>query len=124
MKSKANEEQMRTILNDTSPSVNFKQVVKLVKQLPFQEKIKLGEVIRKETMNIKDEDIILCQITSQQTKDEYSILIKDDDFRLGNLPVKSNIRPNRIFTADKNIVIKKVASINEKAMKAVTEKDN
>jgi len=115
---------MKTISNETSLSDNFHRFVKLVKQLPFQEKIKLGEVIRKETMNIKDEDIILCQITSQQTKDEYSILIKDDDFRLGNLPVKSNIRPNRIFTADKNIVIKKVASINEKAMKAVTEKDN
>ena len=35
--------------------------------------------------------------------------IKEQDFKLNNLNVLSNIRPNRIFTADKNIIIKKLS---------------
>lgn len=72
--------------------------------------------------DLHGDDIILCQIISQQTKDGYSIPIMDEDFSLGSLPVKSNIRPNRIFTADKNIVIKKVATINNEAVKVVIQK--
>jgi mRNA interferase MazF len=72
--------------------------------------------------DLQGDDIILCQITSQQTKDKYSLPIKNQDFILNKLPVLSNIRPNRIFTADKNIIIKKVASINRIAFNAVIEK--
>ena len=66
--------------------------------------------------DLSGDDIILCQITSQKTKDQYAIPIKEQDFSLGKLTVPSNIRPNRIFTADKNIIIKKVASLNETAV--------
>lgn len=62
--------------------------------------------------DLQGDDIILCQITSQQIKDKYSIAIKDIDFKTGKLTAPSNIRPNRIFTADKNIIIKKVAMLN------------
>lgn len=72
--------------------------------------------------NLRGDDIILCQITSQQTKDMYAIPIKDQDFRLNNLTVSSNIRPNRIFTADKSIIIRRIASINETAFKMVIRK--
>jgi mRNA interferase MazF len=72
--------------------------------------------------DLQGDDIILCQITSQQTKDKYSLPIKNQDFILNKLPELSNIRPNRIFTADKNIIIKKVASINRIAFNAVIEK--
>jgi mRNA interferase MazF len=72
--------------------------------------------------DLQGDDIILCQITSQQTKDKYSLPIKNQDFILNKLPVLSNIRPNRIFTAYKNIIIKKVASINRIAFNAVIEK--
>ena len=71
---------------------------------------------------VKGDDIILCQITSQQTKDKYAIAIKDSDFKTGKLPAPSNIRPNRIFTADKNIIIRKAASINEGAINGVIQK--
>ena len=72
--------------------------------------------------DLQGDDIILCQITSQQTKDNYSIIIEDIDYIFNKLPVPSNIRPNRIFTADKNIIIKKVASIKEAAFKTVIQK--
>jgi len=72
--------------------------------------------------DLQGDDIILCQITSQQTKDKYAITIKDSDFKTGKLPISSNIRPNRIFTADKNIIIRKATSINEEAVIRVIQK--
>jgi len=46
-------------------------------------------------------DILLCQITSQQTKDIFAISLAANDFSTGSLTVASYIRPTRIFTADK-----------------------
>lgn len=45
------------------------------------------------------DDLILCQITSQTVKDDYSVPVTDADFTTGSLKQMSNIRPNRIFTA-------------------------
>ena len=72
--------------------------------------------------DLQGDDIILCQITSQQTKDKYAIPVKESDFKSGKLTAPSNIRPNRIFTADKNIIIKKAASLNEAAVDTVIQK--
>jgi mRNA interferase MazF len=72
--------------------------------------------------DLQGDDIILCQITSQQVKDSYAIPIKNSDFKTGKLTVPSNIRPNRIFTADENIIIKKAASLHEVAVDAVIQK--
>jgi mRNA interferase MazF len=66
--------------------------------------------------------LLLCQITSQQTKDKYAVPVKNSDFKTGKLTSPSNIRPNRIFTADKNIIIKKVASLNEVAVNTIVQK--
>jgi len=72
--------------------------------------------------NLQGDDIILCQITSQQTKDKYAIAIESSDYKTSKLPVSSNIRPNRIFTADKGIIIKKAASLNEAVLNNVIQK--
>jgi len=54
--------------------------------------------------NLQGDDVILCQITGQGP-DSYSIPLSNNDFELGGLKKSSNIRPNRIFTADSNIVV-------------------
>jgi mRNA interferase MazF len=54
---------------------------------------------------LEGNDLILCQITSQTIKDKYTISINDNDFENGSLKQPSNIRPNRIFTADNSIVL-------------------
>lgn len=48
--------------------------------------------------------LILSQITSQNVSDSYSIKLKNSDFEEGSLIKNSNIRPNKIFTADRDIV--------------------
>ena len=64
--------------------------------------------------NLKGYDIILCQITSQTVKDYYAISLTSKDFDRGELKQNSNIRPNRLFTADKKIILYKIGKINQK----------
>ena len=71
--------------------------------------------------DLPGDDIILCQITSQQSKDSYAIAIKPTDYTSGSLPVPSNVRPTRIFTADKNIIIRKAGTIGPALNKKVVD---
>lgn len=67
-------------------------------------------------------DLILCQITSRKETVPYSIPLDDTDIVNGQLNVKSLIRPNRIFTADKNIIIRKVGTLNQTKLDEVRNK--
>ena len=67
------------------------------------------------------DDLILCQITSQQTKDGYAIPLSEKEFKLGSLKQDSNIRPNKIFTADNSIIDYKVGSLTQSKTKKVVE---
>jgi len=60
---------------------------------------------------LQGDDLILCQITSQIFRDQYAIAIESDDFELGNLRQSSNARPNRLFTADQEIVLYKAGHL-------------
>ena len=40
--------------------------------------------------NLQGDDIILCQITSKNTKDNYAIALNSNDFVGGSLSVASN----------------------------------
>lgn len=56
-------------------------------------------------------DVILCMITSKKTKDASAIFITEKDFVNGRLPHDSNVRPNRLFTADTSIVLRTVGKL-------------
>ena len=71
--------------------------------------------------NLKGDDLILCQITSRKIKDEYAIVINDKDFDKGSLKQESNIRPNKIFTADKDIILYKVGRLKKDKIDEVIE---
>jgi len=62
--------------------------------------------------HLTGDDVILCQITSQQKQDGYSISLTDKDFQAGSLKQDSFIRPNRIFTADSRILLYKAGTIS------------
>jgi mRNA interferase MazF len=72
--------------------------------------------------DLSGDDIILCQITSQMSpKDSHAIALDIKDFQKGALKVPSNIRPNRIFTADKNIIQKSVGIVNSAMFEKVID---
>lgn len=72
--------------------------------------------------NLQGDDVILCQITSQHVNDILSIELNNADFTNGSLPVQSNIRPNKIFIADKNIIIRKAGTLNSTKIQSVIKK--
>lgn len=61
--------------------------------------------------DLPDNDILLCQITSKPNKDSFSVPLLNIDFKNGELPIESNIRVNKIFTADKRIIVHKVGAV-------------
>lgn len=72
--------------------------------------------------NLPGDDLLLCQITSQHTRDNFAIALTTADFASGSLPVNSFIRPSRIFTAEKSIVIRRVGTVNSHIMNEVIGK--
>ncbi len=54
--------------------------------------------------DLKGNDYIMLQITSKNTKDDYAVPLLQSDFSYGSLRQESNIRPNKIFTLDKNLL--------------------
>jgi mRNA interferase MazF len=64
-------------------------------------------------------DLILCQITSQATKDASAIVLSENDFTEGKVFRLSNIRPNKIFTADTGIVLYKIGSLKPEKLEEI-----
>jgi mRNA interferase MazF len=71
---------------------------------------------------LNGDDLILCQITSQATKDRYSISLEADDFSEGRLNQSSSLRPNRLFTADSAIILYKAGSVRPRKLDQVVER--
>ncbi|MBI2870759.1 MAG: type II toxin-antitoxin system PemK/MazF family toxin [Candidatus Omnitrophica bacterium] len=94
----------------------------VVLPFPFSD---LTQAKRRPALVVADaggEDVILCQITSQPVKDRDALGIDHEDFETGTLKLKSNIRPNRIFTADQSIILYKAGSLKAKKIGEVIEK--
>ncbi len=68
------------------------------------------------------DDLILCQITSRAIRDRYAIVLDDADFQSGTLKHVSNVRPNRLFTADRHIILYRVGHLESKKTEAVIAK--
>jgi mRNA interferase MazF len=68
------------------------------------------------------DDVILCQITSNKVADTYAIPIKSSDFATGRLRKNSNVRPNRLFTADSNTILYRAGKLKSSKVSEVTAK--
>ena len=68
------------------------------------------------------DDLILGQITSRNVSDSMSILIDPNDLTDGTLSAASNIRPNKLFTADEGIVLYKIGALKSDKLNAVIER--
>jgi PemK-like, MazF-like toxin of type II toxin-antitoxin system len=71
---------------------------------------------------LQGDDLILCQITSKSIKDNYAIPVDENDFESGSLNQESNIRPNRLFTADNHIILYRIGNIKIIKLNQVIDK--
>lgn len=58
-------------------------------------------------------DLILCQITSRPYASKLAVRIETTDFVSGGLPVTSFARPDKLFTADQSILVRKAARVKK-----------
>ena len=72
--------------------------------------------------NLIGDDLILSQITSRNVSDSMSIAIEPEDVAYSTLSVASNVRPNKLFTADESIVLYKIGTLKADKLKAVITK--
>ena len=66
------------------------------------------------------DDIMLCQITTKTNSDGFEVNLQSSDFENGNLPVVSNIRPNKIFTAERKTILSVNGKISPTKFSEVT----
>ena len=55
-------------------------------------------------------------------KDNYAVQIEDEHFVEGSLKLISNVRPNRVFTVDSNIILYKIGFLKTEKTNEVIEK--
>ena len=72
--------------------------------------------------NLEGEDLILCQITSKERFDKDKVSLDLKDAKYGKLKTKSFIRPSRLFTLRKSLIIYKIDSIKREKIEEVTKK--
>ena len=65
-------------------------------------------------------DVLLCVITSRRTRDSDAVPVSRKDFTAGGLPRDSNVRPNRIFTADSSIILATAGHLSAEKTREVT----
>ncbi len=59
--------------------LNFNKVVELVRQLPYKEKLKLSEVLKKETKKKTENDNILTHFASEKALAKDWLLPEEDE---------------------------------------------
>jgi len=72
--------------------------------------------------SLDGDDVILCQITSRQVIDKYSIPLGEEDFIEGPLRQDSNVRPNRLFTADSRIIQYRAGHLKDQVLNTVIDR--
>ena len=65
------------------------------------------------------DDWLLCQITSKSYRDPDAIRLTNASLQRGSLLRTSFVRPMKLFTANKNLITKRVAILNDVAFKTI-----
>jgi mRNA interferase MazF len=71
--------------------------------------------------NAGRDDRILCQITSNPYGDPDAIRMTDDEFASGSLRRISFARPGKLFTANDNLIVSRIGTLNHAAFERIIE---
>lgn len=66
-------------------------------------------------------DLILCQVTSKPYGDIRAIKLEDSSFSTGSLRVLSYARPGKLFTANRDLILSEVATLQSQSLKQVVD---
>lgn len=66
-------------------------------------------------------DWILCQVTSKPYGDARAIKLEDAHFASGSLRVTSYARPAKLFTANRDLIVAQVATLNQESFTQIID---
>jgi mRNA interferase MazF len=105
--------------------IQFKQGDIVIVPFPFSDLRGMRQrpvlIISNNEYNNNYEDIITCGITSNLKNANHSILFDNDNLSEGEIPKKSRIKVDKLFTLEKSIIKKKIAKLNTEYMAGVKE---
>jgi len=81
-------------------------------------------VISNDSFNSRSEDTICCLITSNPESTPNAVFISNGDMESGNLEFDSKVKPYKIFTADKNLIVKVLGRLNSGKFASVVKEIN
>ena len=100
----------------TKPGMNVKQRDIILIPVPFSDlstsKRRPAIVISNSPYNIHNDDVICCAITSNPRNYAGCVPITYSDLESGDLKYESQIKPTKVFTLNKNLIIKSLAKLN------------
>ena len=67
------------------------------------------------------DDVILCQITSVARNDKYAVPIDTSDTETGALPAKNFVRPCKIFTASRHLILYSTCRLKPEKVQSITD---
>lgn len=66
-------------------------------------------------------DWILCQVTSKAYGDNRAIKLEDAAFATGSLRVTSYVRPGKLFTANRDLIVGEVARLTTQSFAQIID---
>ncbi len=98
----------------------------LLVPFPFSDqsgrKIRPVIVISNDKLNENSEDILVIGVTSNISKDKYTLSLLNSDLEEGKLITECCIKAENILKIDKELIIKKIGKINKEKFKMITNK--
>ncbi len=78
-------------------------------------------VVSNDNYNSKFQDVVVCVITTNLRKDEYSVALTAADLEVGMLPEDSVVKIHKLFTIDQDQVLRKFSVVTPGYFEKVTE---
>jgi mRNA interferase MazF len=79
-------------------------------------------IVSNDSYNKAFNDVVVCVITSNLRKDDYSVTLSNDDLEIGVLPESSVVKSHKLFTIHKDKIIKTFSLVKEEFFSQVNEK--
>lgn len=95
----------------------------LLVPFPFSDqsgrKVRPVIVISNDEFNVNSEDLIVVGVTSNLSKDRYTLNLPNEELEEGNLIAKCCVKCESILKIDKEIIIKKIGKISKEKLEKI-----
>ena len=100
----------------------------LLVPFPFSDqsgkKVRPVIVVSNNEFNKNSDDVIVVGVTSNISKNQYTVILTNEDLKEGKLFTDCCIKVENILKLDKELVIKKIGKINPSTLKKIISKLN